>query len=490
MIDCASAPNGRLDRLVDLTLQRHHLLAAGESVLVGVSGGPDSVALLHLLVDRAPGLGLRLGIAHLHHGLREEADREEEFVRRMALELGLPFFSRRADVRAHQRRRRLSLEEAARQVRYAFFDEVATQQGFAKIALGHHADDSAETLLLNLLRGSGRLGLGGIPAVRDGRLIRPLIAARRADIEAFLSARGIATVADGSNAEAIHLRNRIRARLIPLLERDYQPQARTVLGRTALILRDEDAWLESVIGPIFSDAVSAAGSGWISLHAPVLDRMHVAAARRVLRRAIRQVKGDLRRLEFDHVERILALAQRAGDAGPLHLPGRIRAWRRGTRIEISAGEGPGRPHPPPEYAYTLSGCGTLNIRETGEFLRLTEVGVEALPIPWAADSQQAFLDLDVVRFPLVIRNFRPGDRFAPLGAAGTQKLKKYFCNHKVDRDERRRCPLLVSEGRILWVAGHRIDRSAAVTPLTRRVVKVERRLAKPQLVVTIPDGET
>lgn len=482
MKECASAPIGRLERLVEQALQRYRLLREGEAVLVGVSGGPDSTALLHLLADRAPGMRLRLGIAHLHHGLRPEADQDEEFVRRMALARGLPFYSRRADVRGRQRQMRVSLEEAARQVRYAFLEEISAQQGYAKIALGHHADDSAETLLLNLLRGGGRLGLGGISAIREGKLIRPLILARRADIEAYNEARGIATVTDATNAETLHLRNRIRGRLIPHLERDYHPKVGSVLGRTGRILREEEEWLESLVGPMLDSALTDAGDGWVAMDASVLARMHAAAARRVLRRAIRQAKGDLRRIEFDHIERVLALAQRLGDAGPLHLPDRLRVWRRAARIEIAAGEGlpaDRQPAPPPDYAYTIAGCGTLCIEETGECLELTETPLDAVAAPPALNPQQAFLDLEAVRFPLTLRNFRPGDRFAPLGAGGTQKLKKFFSDHKLDRLERRRCPILTSEGRILWVAGHRLDRRAAVTPLTRRVLKAERRLAKP-----------
>lgn len=482
MKGCASAPVGRLERLVDQTLQRHHLLIEGDAVLVGVSGGPDSVALVHLLAERAPGLHLRLGIAHLHHGLRLEADQDEHLVRRMAIDRGLPFYCRRADVRSQQRLRRLSLEEAARQVRYDFLEEVAAQHGFTKIALGHHADDNAETLLLNLLRGSGRLGLGGIPAVRDGKLIRPLIRARRADIEAYIEARGIATVADATNADEIFLRNRIRRRLIPALERDYHPQVGSVLGRTGLLLRDEEEWLESLIVPLFDAALTEAGDGWVALDASALNRMHVAAARRVLRRAIRRVKGDLRRLEFDHVERIVALSNHLGDAGPLYLPDRLRVWRRGACIEIAAGEDSPtdrRTPPPTDYAYTVAGCGPLFIREIGEWLDLAEMPVDALCSPLFAGPQQALLDLAAVRFPLTIRNFRPGDRFAPWGTVGTQKLKKYFSDHKVDRNERRRCPVLLSEGRILWVAGHRVDGRVAISPLTRRVLKAERRLAKP-----------
>ena len=181
-----SAAFGRLDRLVDEALTKYGLIAEGDSVLIGVSGGPDSVALVHLLLDRAPARRLHLGVAHLNHQLRDGADREEEFVRQLAGDIGLPFHGQRADVRAWQARHRLSLEEAGRQVRYAFFEEMCAANGYTKIALGHHADDNAETLLLHLLRGSGRLGLSGIPAIRAGITIRPLIFATRSDITEYL----------------------------------------------------------------------------------------------------------------------------------------------------------------------------------------------------------------------------------------------------------------------------------------------------------------
>ncbi len=479
MSGAASSPAGRLDRLVDRLVDQHRLLSGGEAVLVGVSGGPDSVALLLLLAERAPGRGVRLGIAHLHHGLRPEADRDEEFVRRLAVELRLPVHVRRADVRAHRQRHRLSLEEAARALRYAFLEDVLAAHGYTKIALGHHADDNAETLLLNLLRGSGPLGLAGIPAVRDNRYIRPLLMAQRADIEAYLAARGIQAVNDASNVAETFRRNRIRHRLIPQLERDYHPQVRRVLGRTSLILQAEEEWLEALIDPIYENALVDAGAGWVGLSAASLRRMPAAAGRRVIRRALRHAKGDLRRIGFDHVERVRALAQRPA-AGPLHLPGGVRVRSRDETIAVWVGEAAaaGRdPAPPPDFAYPLAGCGALRIRETGDELVLAEVAVEAIPAPWPADPRQAYMDIDAVAFPLVVRNGRPGDRFAPLGTAGTQTLKKYFIDHKVDRAERRRCPLLLGGGRILWIAGHRLDRSAAVTPQTRRVIKAERRVA-------------
>ena len=277
-----SSAFGRLDRLVDEALTKFGLIAEGDSVLVGVSGGPDSVALLHLLLDRAPGLSLHLGVAHLNHQLRDGADRDEEFVRQLAAALGLPFHGQRADVRAWQARHRLSLEEAARQVRYAFFEEVCAANGYAKIALGHHADDNAETLLLHLLRGSGRLGLSGIPAIRAGVTIRPLIFATRADIADYLRTRKIPYVSDPTNTDAAFLRNRIRHRLIPDLERDYHPGMRAILSRTALILRAEEEWLESLVESMYRSLLTADGEGRVALSAPALGRLPLAAVRRVV----------------------------------------------------------------------------------------------------------------------------------------------------------------------------------------------------------------
>jgi tRNA(Ile)-lysidine synthase len=477
-----SAAFGRLDRLVDEALTRHGLITDGESVLIGVSGGPDSVALLHLLLDRAPARRLHLGIAHLNHQLRDGADRDEEFVRQLAAALGLPFHGHRADVRAWQVRHRLSLEEAARQVRYAFFEAVCAANGYAKIALGHHADDNAETLLLHLLRGSGRLGLAGIPAIRGGVTIRPLIFATRSDIADYLQTRKIPYVSDPTNTDGAFFRNRIRHRLIPDLERDYHPGMRAILSRTALILRAEEEWLDSLVEPIYGSLLTADGEGRVGLSAPALGRLPIAAARRVVRKALIQVKHDLRRVAFAHVERVLELVRRTTDTGPLHLPGRVNVRRQGDEIIFARTEGTGaRPLPdetPRDFEYRLAGCGGLTIQETGDCIRLSEVAVDAVPELAGQSPQTAYMDMAAVEFPVTVRNFRPGDRFSPLGMAGTQKLKKYFIDHKVRRAERGRCPLLISCGRLLWVAGHRLDHRAGLGPQTRRVLKAELFLAE------------
>ncbi len=363
-------PSVRLDRLVDEAIARHGLIADGDSILVGVSGGADSVALLHLLAARASEGRLRLGVAHLDHGLRPESERDAGFVRAMAAGLGLDVYVERVEVAETQRRWRLSLEEAARRARYDFLQSTAARHGYVKVALGHHADDNAETLLLNLLRGSGRLGLGGIRAIREGVYIRPLIRATRSDIEQYLQVRKLPFRTDRTNSDTAILRNRIRHRLLPLLESDYRAGVRTVLSRTAEVLADEEDWIEGLLRPDMERMTTACGQGRLTLAAADFGRMPLAAARRIARAAVRRVQGDLRRIGSVHVEQIIHLSRRRGAAGPLYLPGDVRVRVEGAELVFERRTAESMPAlqaaPLGDFEYTLSGCGALFIRETGD----------------------------------------------------------------------------------------------------------------------------
>lgn len=482
-------PSSRLDRLFDEAVARHGLIADGDGILVGVSGGPDSVALLHLLAARAPACRLHLGVAHLDHGLRPESGGDADFVKRMTEGLGLEIHMARVDVAEMRRRLHRSLEEAAREARYEFFRTTAALRGYSKVALGHHADDNAETLILHLLRGSGRLGLGGIRAIREGCYIRPLLRATRGDIQDYLRCRDLPFLSDRTNTDSAILRNRIRHRLLPLLEQDFRPGVRAALSRTAEVLAAEEEWIEDLLRPVVDRMISERGPGRLVLVAADLGALPLAAARRIVRTALRRLQGDLRRTGFAHVEQIIHLSRCHGAAGPVHLPGPVRVWREAGQLVFERREAGRAFDPlqssPGDYEYRLPACGELVIRETGDRLLLREVPRDAGADPKAAGTHTAFLDRDAVRFPVTVRNRRPGDRFSPLGAGGTQKLKKFFSDHKIPAAERRRCPLLVCRGRILWVAGHRIDQQARVRPDTRRLLKAELLLAKPQDVISL-----
>lgn len=307
------------------TVQDHAMLTPGDSVLVGVSGGPDSVALLRILIALAEKLSVSIAVAHLNHCLRgKESDRDEAFVRELAATHGLPLHAQQKDVTAWARENKKSIEEAARDVRYAFYGELASQHGFNRIALGHNYDDNAEQVMMNLLRGSGPRGLSGIPPTRDNWIIRPLIRISRQEILAFLTHCHQPFVMDSSNLDTRYLRNKIRHELLPHLMEAYNPGVKSSLNRLSDILTKEEAWMEEETLAIVAGHLERMDEGENRLSRKLFNSMHCALARRVVRFAIQEVKGDLRRITLGHIDDILDLI--ASDTGGknLDLPHRIR----------------------------------------------------------------------------------------------------------------------------------------------------------------------
>jgi len=465
------------------------MLQSGDKVLVGVSGGPDSVTLLHVLHRLAPRYAIILGVAHLNHGLRrEESDREAEFVRQIAAGLELPCFLEKRDVHRHRRLKKLSLEEAAREIRYRFYHDVAEANRFSKIALGHNLNDNAELVLMVLLRGAGPLGLGGIPPVRDENIIRPLIHVGRPDIMAYLAGEGLAYVNDSSNRDMSFLRNRIRHQLIPLLESGYSAAAAGTIARLAEILRSEEQWLEAVLAPAYGAAVTRGPGERLTASIPALLESHPAAVRRIIRKAIAELKGNLRRISFKHIEAVRRLLRLGPAEGRLDLPDGIIVRRERDRLFFTREKraarlvpkrtGPAhRRYDVPDYEYIIEKPHPLLLRETGQRLNFTEIDPREVRNLNPAGQIVAFFDMKALSFPLVLRNFRPGDRFSPLGLDGTQKLKKFFINNKMPRAERATCPLLLSRKKIIWVVGHRIADAVRVRPETQKILKIELSLA-------------
>ena len=475
----------KIHRAVDRTLRTYHMVENGDAVLVAVSGGADSVALVHILLELAPKYCLRLAVAHLNHCLREtESDRDEAFVASLAGQLELPFYIGREDVSRYQKQHRLSLEDAARQVRYRFYDAIAGKYGYDKIALGHHGDDNAELVLMNLMRGSGPLGLSGISPVRGNKIVRPLIKLRRSEIMDYVTLKKLDYVADSSNWDLKFHRNKIRVRLIPLLENGYNPKLVDSLNRLTAIVGAEEAWIEDLIQPIYEKAIVSKEKNKLGLSVAALNQQPLAVRRRLVRKGISGVKGNLRRMTFAHVESVCRLAQTGPVCGFLDLPDRIGIQRDENVLTISRQEsGLQRPDrvsflsKTPDYEYRLTEPGKIFIEEAAVQIRFSEIPKAQLPDLDQCGHRIAFFDMDRIRFPLVIRSFRPGDRFSPLGLDGSQKLKKFFIDHKVSRRERAKCPIVLSQQRVIWVAGHRLDNSAKIGPQTRRILKAELLLA-------------
>ena len=467
------------------TIAQNAMIQSGDSILVAVSGGPDSMALIHVLVALAPSLPVRLAIAHLNHGLRsKEADRDAEFVASVAQSLNLPLFMDKIDTRKHQERHRLSPEEAARNVRYDFLNRVAEKNGFTKIAVGHHLDDNAELVLMFLLRGSGPPGLSGMSPVRDSKIIRPLIDIKRSKILEYLTLKGLQYVSDSSNTDSSFLRNKIRHELIPQLARNYNPNIVNTLNRLASVARSEESWIDTIIDPLYQRALLKENTACVRLSLGSLEYIPLAARRRVIRKAIKRVKGNLRRIAFSHIDAAVRLALKGPHAGSIDLPDRVQVQRDHQALVIIKQSKPLRlpgsgkaPYDQAAYSYEIKSTGSVFIQEAGVHLRLTEADTEAFAHCHGTGQGIAFFDINKVKFPLLVRNFQPGDRFSPLGMTGTQKLKRFFNSSKIPREQRAICPLLVSDGRIIWVAGHRLDNSVKVDADTRRVLKAELLLA-------------
>jgi tRNA(Ile)-lysidine synthase len=459
------SPAKQIVRKVRETISRYEMIREGEAVVVAVSGGPDSVCLLDILRELAGELKISLIVSHYDHGLRPAEDESETvFVRELAKNLHLPFVPGKAP--RSLRGKRTSIEERARNARYHFLEKVMVKHRAQKIALGHNLNDQAETIIMRLLRGSGPSGLTGIPPCRDRTIIRPLIEMERREIERYLKARKLNYVTDSSNLKIDYLRNRIRLELMPLLEQ-HQPQLAHLLGQTADILREEDAYLERI------------GEAWLSREAelqpdnsfqiPISSFLNlpVALRRRATRQIIGKVKQDLRRIRWDHVESILRMAQAEKPQASIHLPGRLNVKRTYDRLIVSSREG----RKPRRFTYTLDSPGLYGIKEIGRTISIAEVknrkGLNFRESPYTA-----FLDADKVRYPLKVRSFKPGDRFVPFGMTGHKKLKDFFVDLKVPTKMRYSTPILCCGDTIVWVCGLRIDDRFKVTPETKRVLKI------------------
>ena len=323
------------------TIFDYNMIDQKDKILAAVSGGPDSVALVLSLLALKERYTIKIGIIHLNHRLRgKESLRDEAFVKNLADTLALPFHKRQKDVKAYAEKHRLSIEEAGREVRYDFFQQIAESHGYTKIALGHTKDDNAELVLMNLLRGAGPKGLSGIPPIRDGRYIRPLIRVSKAKILAFLKLKKQAYVFDSSNKDMKYLRNNIRYKLIPHLQSEYNPEIIDALDRLSNILKQEEDFWDAETKLQFNHCLIKANNSSIVFSKTLLSNLHPALLNRVLRRAIKQIKKDLKRISLAHITDIIEFCFNKPSGVSLDLPGQIRIYKKNDTIIIKKEDKP------------------------------------------------------------------------------------------------------------------------------------------------------
>lgn len=435
------------------------MLVRGEHVLVAVSGGADSVALLYCLWDLSSEYALRLTVAHLNHRIRgEEADADADFVRRLSLELGLPFIAETVEVQRQAELAGRNLEEYARRVRYGFLRDAARRVGAGKIAVGHNRNDQAETALFRFLRGSGIEGLAAMAPVTDGLVIRPLLDCGRGLIVDYLGRRGIGHREDASNGDLRYARNRLRHETLPCLERRYNPRLVPALARQARMAREVWDYVRSQALEASGDILRTSG-GEVVLAIPPLARLHPALRKEVVRRALRECLGSLRGIGSVHIEGILALCTDRGESRQVQLPRGGRAIRQFDTLTLF-----GRPpSETPGYAYPLTVPGECVIRETGVTLRASACLAPDPASGKLPPHPQAFIDGSTLPGPLTVRSRAPGDRY---GGEGHRKVKRMLIDARVPRLERSRLAMVASGDAVVWIPGFRPARRHEAGPGT------------------------
>ena len=448
-------------------ITQHQMIQPKETVLVGVSGGVDSLALLYALHTLRHQLDCQLHVAHLDHSFREDSAGDAVYVAEQADQLGLPISSMRVDVPQLMRDEKLSAEVAARQARYQFYECISKRIGATKIALGHHRNDQAETVLMNLLRGAGASGLKGMLPIREGKFIRPLLTFSRKEIEDFVAQLGLQPRCDATNYQLNYLRNRVRLELIPSLEHAYNSNIQNALSQTAELLQAESDYLDALAHDAFQAChVESSTSDTVVLDLRLFREHHLALRRRILRLGVAEVFGEVRDLYFNHFESMLNLIDEEAPNSTLDLPNGGAFRRAYNRILIQkVADSPA----PFEYEVAVPGHTPLPRLDAEMIATVVEHPMNCTVADKFPDGKfQAVFDLDRLQLPLTLRQRRDGDRFHPFGMRGTKKLKDFLIDAKIPRQQRERVPVLVNGIEIIWVVGYRTSEPFKIRAETKR----------------------
>lgn len=453
------------------TVRSRNLFGRGQHLLVAVSGGPDSVALLSLLHRLSPSWSLTLTAVHFNYGLRgEESDGDQEFVTALCRDLDVPLYARRLSVR--DRSRGTSLQAIARDLRYRALLEIAEECGADRIAIGHTADDQAETILLWMLRGAGLTGLSGMPVSRDGNIVRPLCETRREEILAYLKHAGLSYRQDSSNAKPLYLRNRIRQEVLPVLRR-LAPSSVDALRRLADLCREDNDYLDQHVAALSTAKVQQEGDGSWAIERAFVQQLPLALQRRVVRDVLRRCDALHRPASVRTVHRILHYVMRKGNTPSITV--------NRTRLAVT------------KDLVLVTPLGRRGVSRTV----MDPIAPEALVIPsqlvWAGTGQTIqvqqltrnqvgntaqrqgciVVDADRISGPLMVRMWQPGDRFHPFGMKGrSKKLQDFFTDLKVPIGARKNIPIVVAPEGIVWIVGFRQDERWAVTAETEHCLVV------------------
>ena len=453
------------------------LITSGDKILVGVSGGADSIALLHILNRFSLKKKFNLVVAHINHMARGgDSFEDAKFVKDTAEYLGLPFFLQEVDVGKERIRLKKSFQETARSIRYKFFEEILKIVGGNKIAVAHSADDQVETILMNFVRGSGLKGLAGIPRVR-GNIIRPFLGFYRKELEEYLEKNKISFRDDLSNNNKKYLRNRVRHELIPYLKL-YNPNIKKSLEKMSLIVSQDDALLDQLTRDIFNQKIQKQRSFEKKISWNIQDFLSnpIALRQRLIRETFFHITGSILGVTANHIRKIVRLFEFPKVGKTLHMPRNIKVT---CSYDSVVFEQDNKKSPKKVFNDNNSLSIPIHIPgftelTQGEIRVQTQILKDKINISSLNPKMQAFLDLDQTGLFIKARYFRPGDRFRPLGMVGNKKLKSLFIDSKIPKKIRHRIPILTNaKDDIIWVYGQRIAHFCRVTDKTKKILFVQ-----------------
>ncbi|MEE9912547.1 MAG: tRNA lysidine(34) synthetase TilS [Deltaproteobacteria bacterium] len=450
---------------IEQTIEKYHLLAKDDTVVVALSGGADSCALLLSLFNLAPVWCLKMIVAHFNHGLRgAQSDEDEAFCRSLAQKFDLAFETKKMHRKSVPKG--MSPEDYLRQERYRFLDEVAAEYGADKIALGHHLQDQAETVLLNLLRGSGLDGLKGFLPMRDNKYIRPLMETSRQDICDFLEAARIPYREDSSNDSAVYLRNRIRRELIPFLKEKYNPQIEQTLARMAEIIRRDDELINGLVSTILGSPDIQQKKHEVSFSVEYFRTLPAALGFRLIKALLEGLVPVGNGFSSTHMQALVDLMIKSSSGKAISLPYGLHARQEYGRLVIQSS----KPAEMQDYEYLMHVPGTVDLKERHLILSVRRGTTEEVDFSLA---HRMYFDGDKIKGSMLVRNRRKGDWFQPLGTQGSQKIKKLFIDRKVPRHERDCISLIADQESVIWIENMHLNERVKVSPESKNVLILE-----------------
>ena len=457
----------RIKEIIFQTIEKEKLIQNNNKIIVCVSGGPDSVALLFLLLELKEQYRLDLVVSHINHKLRgEESSRDEEFVKNLCKDLGIKFFSKSFfSIKEKAKKLGVSLQEYARELRYNYWEKLAQKTGANKIALGHNWDDQVETVLMRFLRGAGSLGLSGIP-IKRGKIIRPLLFVKREQIENYLKEKKTPFQKDSSNLKIDYFRNKLRLVLLPLMQKEFSPNIYEILSRTSQIFSEQNNFIQKETEKIFAKSCSIKKPEKIVLDLRKIKNYNICLRRNLVRLGLAQIGGSAKELSFQQTERIVELMERGESGKKVILDKNIQA-------EVSAKEIAFYRKKEKAFNIKITLPGEKFLEKAGVLFKSEILNRKTLPEKiMTKDEFTAFLDWGGLKTPFYLRNVKPGDVFSPLGMKGKKKLSDFLIDLKVPNWEKNEILVLTSKNKIAWVMGKRISEEFKITPDTKKVLKI------------------